>query len=378
MAHPFEPFMREAIALAEQGRWTAAPNPTVGAVLVKDGAVVARGYHTAYGKPHAEVECLADARARGINPAECTLVVTLEPCNHHGQTPPCSQAVLDAGIRHVVVGLADPNPKAKGGARFLREQGVTVEMGILEQECRDLVADFLTWVETPLPYTILKLAATLDGKIATRSGNSRWISGPESRARVHELRRNVGAVIIGGTTFRKDNPQLTCRLEGDETECRQPLAIIITSQLPNVPEAYKLLTERPEQTIFWTSEDSAASDAAKGLRDHGCTVLPLPMTDDGALGGRDIAYGLRWLRSEHGCLYTLCEGGGKLALAMLELGLAQEFQLHMAPKIMADAKAPGLFDGRVPATMDDVLGLRMTTTQKSGDDIIITLRRKED
>ncbi|MFV0349152.1 MAG: bifunctional diaminohydroxyphosphoribosylaminopyrimidine deaminase/5-amino-6-(5-phosphoribosylamino)uracil reductase RibD [Halodesulfovibrio sp.] len=375
MGHPFEPFMREAIALAEQGRWHAAPNPTVGAVLVKDGVIVARGYHTACGQPHAEVECLRDAAAQGVDPAQCTLVVTLEPCNHYGKTPPCSKAVLDAGIRHVVVGLLDPNPKAKGGAEFLRENGVLVDSGVLEQECRDLVADFLTWVETPLPYTILKLASTLDGKIATRSGNSRWISGPESRARVHELRRNVGAVIVGGTTFRKDNPQLTCRIEGVE---KQPLAVIITSQLPNVPEAYKLLTERPEQTIFWTSEESAATDAAKGLRDKGCTVMPLPVMEGDTLGGRDIGYGLRWLRNEHKCLYTLCEGGGRLALAMLELGLAQEFQLHMAPKIMADAKAPGLFDGRAPATMDEVLGLRMIATEKSGDDIIITLRRRED
>lgn len=378
MGHPYEPFMREAIALAEQGRWKAAPNPTVGAVLVQDGAIVARGYHTACGQPHAEIECLRDAAERGVKPALCTLVVTLEPCNHYGKTPPCSQAILDAGIPHVVVGMADPNPKAKGGAQFLQEHGVQVEMGILEQQCRDLVSDFLTWVETPLPYTILKLAATLDGKIATRSGNSRWISGPESRARVHELRHNVGAVIVGGTTFRKDNPQLTCRLEGMEDAGKQPLAVIITSQLPNVPEAYKLLTERPQQTIFWTSEDSAASDAARGLREHGCTVLPLPMSGTGALGGRDLAYGLRWLRSEHNCLYTLCEGGGKLALAMLELGLVQEFQLHMAPKIMADSKAPGLFDGRSPATMEDVLGLRMTATEISGEDVIITLRRRED
>lgn len=375
MGHPFEPFMREAIALANKGRWQAAPNPTVGAVLVLNGAVVARGYHTACGNPHAEIECLRDAQEQGIDPSLCTMVVTLEPCNHYGKTPPCSQAVLEAGIKHVVIGLLDPNPKAKGGAQVLRDGGVLVETGILEQECRDLVADFLTWVTTPLPYTILKLAATLDGKIATRSGNSRWISGPESRARVHELRRNVGAVIIGGTTFRKDNPQLTSRLDG---VTKQPLAVIITSQLPNVPEAYKLLTERPEQTIFWTSEESAASDAARGLRNHGCTVMPLPETSQGALGGRDLAYGLRWLRSMHNCHYTLCEGGGKLALAMLELEVAQEFQLHMAPKIMADAKAPGLFDGRCPMTMDDVMGLRMTATEKSGDDIIITLRRRED
>lgn len=378
MGHPMEPFMREAMALAEKGRWHAAPNPTVGAVLVRKGAVVARGWHTACGQPHAEVECLRDAARNNVNPTECTLVVTLEPCNHHGKTPPCTQAILEAGVRNVVVGLCDPNPKAAGGADFLRGHGVHVETGILERECRDQVADFLTWVNTPLPYTILKLASTLDGKIATRSGNSRWISGPESRARVHELRRRVGAVIVGGTTFRKDDPQLTCRLDETEGTLQQPLAVIITSQLPNVPEAFKLLCERPEQTIFWTTDDAAQSRAADVLRERGCTVMALPSTADTTHGARDIAHGLAWLRSHHGCLYTLCEGGGKLALTMLELGLAQEFQLHMAPKIMADSKAPGLFDGRNPATMEEVLGLRMTATEKSGDDVIITLRRREE
>lgn len=143
MTHSFEPFMLEAIKLAERGRWKTAPNPTVGALLVREGVVVAQGWHTAFGKGHAEVECLADAAAKGVDPATCTLVVTLEPCKHHGKTPPCSEAILAAGIRHVVIGLADPNPQASGGAKRLIDAGVQVEVGICETECRDLVADFL-------------------------------------------------------------------------------------------------------------------------------------------------------------------------------------------------------------------------------------------
>lgn len=143
-------------------------NPTVGAVLVRDGVVVARGWHTAYGKSHAEVECLKDAEAKGVDPSACTLVVTLEPCNHQGQTPPCTEAVIAAGIRHVVIGLRDPNPKAAGGMERLTEAGVEVEAGVCEELCRDLVADFLIWQTTKRPYVMLKLAMTLDGRIATR------------------------------------------------------------------------------------------------------------------------------------------------------------------------------------------------------------------
>ena len=154
----FAPFMREAIALAEQGRWKACPNPTVGAVLLRDGRVVARGWHHEAGRDHAEVDCLKDAATRGVDPKGCTLVVTLEPCNHQGKTPPCTQAILDAGISRVVMGLADPNPQAAGGAARLRDAGVEVLGPVCEAECRDLVADFLVWQSTDRPYVILKMA----------------------------------------------------------------------------------------------------------------------------------------------------------------------------------------------------------------------------
>lgn len=370
MQRPDAHFMRRAIELAEKGRGAAAPNPTVGAVLVKHGQIVAEGYHTACGQPHAEIECLRNAAENGITPADCTIYVTLEPCNHYGKTPPCSKAILDAGIKRVVIGLKDPNPKAKGGADFLREHDVHVETGVLEAECRDLVADFLTWIQTPYPYSILKLASTLDGKIATRTGHSQWISGEESRKRVHELRKKVDAVIVGGGTFYADNPQLTCRLEGVE---QQPLAVIVTKRLPENPEEFTLLCDRPEQVIFWTNEKSALSDAARKLQSSGSTVLAVPEQN----GELDLAAGLSWLRQEKNCLYTLCEGGGKLALSLLENMLVDEFQLHMAPKIVGDHSAPDIFSGRSIATMDEALQLRIIKTELSGDDVIVTLRRQE-
>ena len=216
----FAPFMHEAIALAEQGRWKACPNPTVGAVLARDGRVVARGWHHEAGQDHAEVDCLKDAAARGVDPKGCTLVVTLEPCNHQGKTPPCTQAILDAGISRVVMGLADPNPQAAGGAARLRDAGVEVIGPVCEAECRDLVADFLIWQSTDRPYVILKMAATLDGRIATRNGQSQWISCEASRREVQELRAGLGlsggAVLVGGGTFRADNPRLTAREDGYE------------------------------------------------------------------------------------------------------------------------------------------------------------------
>ena len=333
MSHPYESFMREAAELAERGRWSAAPNPTVGAVLVRDGVVVARGWHTAYGKSHAEVECLKDAEAKGVDPSACTLVVTLEPCNHQGQTPPCTEAVIAAGIRHVVIGLRDPNPKAAGGMERLAEAGVEVEAGVCEELCRDLVADFLIWQTTKRPYVMLKLAMTLDGRIATRTGHSRWITGETARHQVHELRANVGraggAILVGGNTLHTDNPLLTARLD-DPVE-RQPLAVSISSRVP-APDSLLRFKERPTETIFFTTASGAATPRAAQLRERGVRIRGL----DRWKSGEDLVQILEYLRQEAGCPYVLCEGGGRLGLSLLEAGLVDEFHLHIAPKVLGD------------------------------------------
>ena len=336
MSHPYESFMREAAELAERGRWSAAPNPTVGAVLVRDGVAVARGWHTAYGKSHAEVECLKDAEAKGVDPSACTLVVTLEPCNHQGQTPPCTEAVIAAGIRHVVIGLRDPNPKAAGGMERLAEAGVEVEAGVCEELCRDLVADFLIWQTTKRPYVMLKLAMTLDGRIATRTGHSRWITGETARHQVHELRANVGraggAILVGGNTLHTDNPLLTARLD-DPVE-RQPLAVSISSRVP-APDSLLLFKERPTETIFFTTASGAATPRAAQLRERGVRIRGL----DRWKSGEDLVQILEYLRQEAGCPYVLCEGGGRLGLSLLEAGLVDEFHLHIAPKVLGDNDA---------------------------------------
>lgn len=369
----FAPFMREAIALAEQGRWKACPNPTVGAVLLRDGRVVARGWHHEAGRDHAELDCLKDAATRGVDPKGCTLVVTLEPCNHQGKTPPCTQAILDAGISRVVMGLADPNPQAAGGAARLRDAGVEVLGPVCEAECRDLVADFLVWQSTDRPYVILKMAATLDGRIATRNGQSQWISCETSRHEVQELRAGLGlsggAVLVGGGTFRADNPRLTAREDGYDGP--QPLACLLTSRLPKPDADFHLLKERPGQTIFLASPAAAASTTAQALRQMGVRVLAL---GPGPQGGPDFPELFRALRRELGCPYVLCEGGGRLALALLEAGFVDEFHLHLAPMILGDSDARPLFAGRAPLSLDEALRLRVSRTGLCGNDVHILLR----
>lgn len=368
-----EDFMRRAMKLAERGRWSAAPNPTVGAVLVHGGEVVAEGWHVAYGEAHAEVACLRDAARKGVDPSQCTLYVTLEPCNHQGKTPPCTRAILEAGVPHVVVGIPDVNPQASGGADFLRSCGVKVEVGVLEKECRDLVADFVIWQTTRRPYVILKMASTLDGRIATRAGRSQMISNRASHEEVMCLRADIaragGAVLVGGNTFLMDDPRLTARTD---KAFRQPLAVVMTSRLPQADLSCHLLTERPGDCVFFSTAAQAASPAAAALRSRGARVYGV----DRPQGGHalDAEQALVSLREEEHCLYVLCEGGGRLALALLEQGLVDEFHLHLAPSILGDADATPVFSGRSADSMEDALRMRVVKTAVVDGDIHLYFR----
>ena len=358
----YDDFMRKAIALAENGRWQVAPNPVVGAVLVKDGQIAARGWHTLFGGDHAEIACLKDAARNGINPAEHTLVVTLEPCNHQGKTPPCTAAILEAGIKHVVIGLPDVNQKAAGGADYLRSCGVQVEMGILETECRDLIADFIVWQTTSRPFVILKMASTADGRIATRLGAPQVISAVGSRGTVMELRSGIGraggAVLIGANTFMIDDPLLTARTE---TAARQPLAAVATSRLPSPDLSRRLLLERPHDCVFFSSVAQAASSTAQALRGKGARVYGIAQALAGP--GLDLKQILTCLREKENCLYVLCEGGSRLGLSLLEDGVTDEFILHIAPLILGDEEAKPMFAGIARENMNEALRLRLAKTQ---------------
>jgi diaminohydroxyphosphoribosylaminopyrimidine deaminase/5-amino-6-(5-phosphoribosylamino)uracil reductase len=377
--------MLEAVSLAAKHKFQTGPNPCVGALLVRDGMIVACGAHKGAGMPHAEIEALEDARRKGIDPAQCVCLVTLEPCRHQGRTPPCTEALLAAGIKKLVVGALDPNPEASGGAEFLRARGLSVECGAAEDECLDLISDFITWQTTDLPYTILKLASTLDGRIATRTGHSKWISSVQSRRHVHELRRKVQAIIVGGNTFYRDDPILTARLsdgEGTEEDLspEQPLAVIATSRLPDADLPMRLLRKGRKRLIFWTTAALAAGPKAEQLRRKGVRVLGL--TGD-APGNKhtanlrselDLRAGLVWLRENLGCLHVLCEGGGRLGLYLLNKGLAGEFILHLSPKILGDNDAVPLFNGLTPQSIDQALNLRLTETARLGPDIMLVMR----
>ncbi len=373
----FSQHMLQAIKLAEYGRFLVYPNPTVGAVLVKDGCVVAKGSHMEYGGPHAEVVCIENAKQNNIDTKECTLVVTLEPCHHQGKTPPCTEAIIQAGIKHVVIGTRDKNPVASGGIEFLQSKGVKITLGVEEQLCLDLIEDFTVHQEGLFPYVILKMASTLDGRIATRTGHSKWISCDESRLKNQELRANMakcgGIIIVGGGTFREDNPRLT--VHDAKEGSPQPLACVVTTRLPEVNLENYLLQHRAHQTIFYTTPAIAASPKAKALENLGVRVWS-ENSDSQSQNLPSLKALLLRLKSELKCSYVLCEGGGKLALSLLEQSLINEFHLHMAPTVIGDNEATPIFDGKSPLTMDEAIRLRIANYYMCCGDIHIIMRPK--
>ena len=375
MDHEF--FMQKAIEAAEKGRWRTAPNPVVGAVLVRGGEIVALGWHEYFGGPHAEVNCMRNAAQKGGRLDDCTLYVTLEPCNHQGKQPPCTHAILDAGIRHVVMGMEDVNEAAAGGKDYLRERGVTVETGVLGEKCRELVSDFIVWQRMARPYVILKMASTLDGRIAAGSGKPEIVTGGDSRAEVMRFRKNVGiaggAVLIGGNTFYLDDPQLTARIEGAE---RQPLAAVVTSRLPSPERKCRFVDERASDCVFFTSAAQAASPAAAVLHDKGARVFVADRTAGGRLLELKQVVAMLWEKER--CPYVYCEGGGRIALALLEDRLVDELHMHLAPAILGDADAKPVFYGRTVSGMRDALRMKITGTALVGGDIHLYMRPEAD
>ncbi|MGM0610032.1 MAG: bifunctional diaminohydroxyphosphoribosylaminopyrimidine deaminase/5-amino-6-(5-phosphoribosylamino)uracil reductase RibD [Thermodesulfobacteriota bacterium] len=361
-------FMREAVWLARLGKGKTAPNPCVGAVIVLDNQVVARGWHTACGRAHAEVEAIRDAREKEIDLTRATLVVTLEPCNHQGKTPPCTKAILDARIPSVVIGAKDPNPDVSGGGiDYLRQNGVQVRTMDPDGICADLIADFRHWKNARTPYIYLKQAATLDGKIATRNGDSKWITGDLARSKVHELRSKVGAVLIGGNTFRADDPGLDCRRTG--FCAAQPLAVVVTSKLPEMDSHFQLLSRRAGETIFWTNEELADGERADALRALGCRVWGLPASGPGI----DLAHGFVRLRTELGVYYCLCEGGGRLAMSLLQAGLGNELWFFQAMRVLGDEQGKNCFSGENRQLMSETNNFRLAECRRLGNDLLLQL-----
>ena len=355
-------FMSLALRLAQRGAGSTSPNPMVGAVVVRDGRIVGKGYHRRYGGPHAEVEALRQAGelARGA-----TLYVTLEPCNHHGQTPPCTQAVLAAGIARVVIANADPNPRvAGGGADFLRQRGLQVEMGLLAEAGQKLNEAFFKAVTTGKPWVIAKAAASLDGKIATCTNESQWITGPAARAWVHRLRHRVDAILVGVGTVLADDPQLTTRLPRGRG--KDPIRIILDSRLRLPLTAQVLHLHSPAPTWIACTE-AASSEKRQALQALGAACLALPERH-----GRVDLEALLELLGQRRVQSLLVEGGAAVHGAFLEAGLIDKLHLFLAPKLIGGRQAPGIFGGQGIARLADAPQLRDLTIRRLGPDLLLS------
>jgi diaminohydroxyphosphoribosylaminopyrimidine deaminase / 5-amino-6-(5-phosphoribosylamino)uracil reductase len=332
-------FMSLALAEARKGKGRTSPNPCVGAVLVREGQLIGRGFHQRSGGPHAEINAIADAGGAAAC-AGASLYVTLEPCNHSGKTPPCTQAILAAGIQRVVVGMADPNPVAAGGMEFLRSHGIEVEMEVLKQECRQLNFPFIKHVTTGLPWVVMKAGMSLDGRISRIRGQGGAITGPESLQRVHTLRNELDAILIGGTTALIDQPSLTTRLESGEG--RDPLRVILDSQLRLPPEA-KLLHQQSSAATWIFCGPDALDERQKRLEQAGAVIHRV---DAAPKGGLDLQQVLSCLGRVQ-CNSVLVEGGATVHGAFLRNALVDEAYLFVAPYFIGDAGTP-LVAGSLP------------------------------
>ncbi len=353
--------MQQALDLAEKGRGWTSPNPMVGAVVVKDGRVVGRGYHQRAGGPHAEVNAIDDAgeRARGA-----TIYVTLEPCNHVGRTPPCTRKILDAGIRRVVVAMTDPNPGVKGGGNgYLRNQGIDVVTGICEKESRTLNEHFITWVTTGRPFVIAKCAATLDGRIATRTGDSRWVTGPASRQFVHRLRHAIDGIMVGVETVKKDDPSLTTRLDGQHGS--DPTRIILDTHLSIPPEA-KMLNQASDAPTWVVCGTDAPADRRAVLEAAGARVVDASMKS-----GRIDLQALMDLLGAMGITSLLIEGGGSVIGSAFAARIVDKICFFYAPKILGGDDGVPICRGAGPESMQQSIPVHDLSVIRFDTDVMI-------
>jgi diaminohydroxyphosphoribosylaminopyrimidine deaminase/5-amino-6-(5-phosphoribosylamino)uracil reductase len=330
-----EKYMLEALELAKKAWGKTSPNPLVGAVVVKNGEIVGRGYHHCAGQSHAEVNALKDA---GENTRDADIYVTLEPCCTFGRTPPCTQAIINAGIKRVFVGSVDPNPDHAGkGLDILEKAGIKTFHGIEKESCDKINEAFFKWITTGKPFVILKMAMTLDGKIATADGQSKWITGPEARKHVQHLRKWCDAIMVGGETVRKDSPGLIVR----EADCdwRQPLKLIASRSMKDDD----LLEYFPDKSarLVKPSSDSDWEELLLELGKENITAL-------------------------------LIEGGGELAAEALSAGIVDKVEFHIAPKILGGRDSRPVIGGRNPRSLEEAMELRDYKLEIAGNDIIVS------
>lgn len=355
-----ETYMRRAMELALRGRGRTSPNPVVGAVLVKGGRVVGEGYHRRAGGPHAEVEALrkAGGKARGAD-----LYVTLEPCCHEGRTPPCVDTIVEAGVARVFVGARDPNPRVDGrGIRLLKKAGVEVKVGMLRDGCRSINEAYNKFARSGMPFVTAKVALTLDGKIATASGSSKWITNAKCREFVHELRACSDAVLVGGGTVRIDDPRLTARSKG--ARGRKPVAVVVDESL-DIPRDARIFERDAGGLVFVTTEGAKPS-RIKRIESLGHDVIVLRANRHGLI---DTRAALRAL-GERGMVSVLLEGGGRTFASFAREGMIDRIVACIAPKLVG-GEGLDFLPGFEAASIDEAVTISGVNFTSYGDNAVI-------
>jgi diaminohydroxyphosphoribosylaminopyrimidine deaminase/5-amino-6-(5-phosphoribosylamino)uracil reductase len=351
--------MAKAIAEAKRGR--TSPNPQVGAAIIRDDEVIALGHHAKAGLAHAEVDAIRNA---GANTRGATLYVTLEPCNHHGRTGPCTEAILEAGIARVVIGCRDPAPHVPGAIARLEAGGIDVELGLLERECTALIADFTKHIKTGRPYVTLKAAITLDGKIATRTGDSKWITGEVARTEAHRLRDEADAVLVGVGTVLADDPALTVR----HVPGRNPIRVVLDADLRTPEDAAVLERTGPrDAAVLIFHAENADQTRCEKLRLPGVELIPVSRDARGV----DLSEVLDVL-GKRNVVRLLVEGGAQVHGTFLDLGLADRAAIFIAPRVLGDAGAISFAAGKGADSLARAWWLLRTEMRTLGSDWLVT------
>jgi len=348
--------MREALELALKGIGKTSPNPAVGCVIVKNGKIIGRGYHKKAGKPHAEINAMRDAKRNKKDVRGATMYVTLEPCCFYGRTPPCTKAIINAGIQRVVAAMKDPNPKVAGkGFKELRKASIEVKSGVLEEDAKEINEAYIKFMTTGLPFVIAKAALSADGKMAAKRGALKWITGEKARLEGRKLRALVDAVIVGANTVVKDNPRLTCRVKG----CRNPKRVIVDARLI-INEKSKVFNKEAETIVATTSKAPKKKIAA--LKKRGANVLVIGNGDR-----VDLKKLLKELASME-VTSIMIEGGGKLLGSAFDAGIVDKVIFFITPKIIG----PGIsIESKAFKTIDDAFRLKDIEMMPIGEDLMI-------
>lgn len=353
-----ESFMKMAIELAKKGEGNVSPNPMVGAVIVKDGKVIGQGYHEKCGEGHAEVNAFKSLKE---DPSEATMYVTLEPCSHYGKTPPCADLIIKNKISKVIIGMVDPNPLVAGkGIEKLKNAGIEVEIGVLESECIKLNEVFIKYITAKRPFVVLKAAMSIDGKIATKTGESKWISCEDSRLQVHKLRNKLSGIMVGVNTVIKDNPELTCRLENGNS----PIRIIVDSTL-RIPLNSKVLNNKDNKTIIATTNKVDMAKVEE-ISEMNAKVLIIDEKD-----GRVDLNKLMAKLGELNIDSILLEGGAILNYSALEEKIVDKVMMYISPKIIGGEESKTPIGGYGIDKLNNAFKLKNLKTSIVGEDILV-------